>query len=110
LPRGSSTYFSFSAALEHRSIENFPVGMFIGKKFDTGEICVEPGDVVAIITDSVTEIFDSRGEELGYRHVEQALMECASRPLCEIVDQIVGRATEFGKVTDDRTLLLLRYC
>jgi len=97
-------------AVEHRSIENFPIGMFTGEKFDTGEICVEPGDIVAIITDGVTEIFDSHGEELGYRHVEHALTEFASRPLCEIVDQIVGRATEFGTVTDDRTLLLLRYC
>jgi hypothetical protein len=96
--------------VEQRSIENFPVGMFARTRFESADIHVEPGDIVAIITDGVTEIFDDRGEELGYRHIEQALTESASKPLCEIVDQIVRRTSEFGRVTDDRTLLLLRYC
>ena len=98
-----------SKAIEHCSVENLPVAMFRGAHFETGQIDLEPGDIIAIVTDGLTEVFNNSGEELGYRCIEQALKESASRPLKDIVGQIVGGAAAFGRVTDDRTLLLLRY-
>jgi hypothetical protein len=96
------------AVLELCAVENFPVAMFPEVTYATGRLLCQPGDVIAMATDGLTEIFNKAGEEIGYAHIEAALVECAGRPLAEIADRIVEAATAFGKITDDRTLLLMR--
>jgi serine phosphatase RsbU (regulator of sigma subunit) len=97
-----------NATLERCSVENFPVGMFPVVKYATGRLQCQTGDVIAIVTDGLTEIFNHAGEEIGYTHIEAALTEGAGRPLAEMADRILAASASFGKITDDRTLLLIR--
>lgn len=90
-------------------VENLPLGMFPGATYQTGIIDCQPGDLLAIITDGLTEVFDREGRELGWQHVERALVESATEPLPEIASRIVRTSEGFGPITDDRTLLLVRY-
>ena len=83
--------------------------MFAGTKYQTGTIECRPGDMLAMITDGLTEVFDRDGKELGCEHVERTLEESAAQPLPEIASRIIRTSENFGSVTDDRTLLLVRY-
>jgi len=97
-----------TATMERCAVENFPVAMFPTGPFVTGCLRCLPGDVIAMATDGLTEVFNRAGEEIGYAHIEAALVECAGRPLSEIAGRILEAAANFGKITDDRTLLLIR--
>jgi serine phosphatase RsbU (regulator of sigma subunit) len=95
------------AVLLH-SVDNFPVAMFPNTHYQTGTIDFLPGDILAIVTDGLTEVFDSKGHELGDAYIGTALAGLASLPLSEISEDILRFARAFGKTTDDQTLLLLR--
>ena len=90
------------------SVENLPVAMFPNTHYQTGTIDFLPGDILAIVTDDLTEVFDSKGNELGDTYIETPLTGFASRPLFEISEDILKSVRAFGKTTDDQTLLLLR--
>jgi hypothetical protein len=95
------------AVLRH-SVESLPVAMFPNTHYQTGTIDFLPGDILAIVTDGLTEVFDSKGHELGDAYIGTALAGLASLPLSEISEDILRFARAFGKTTDDQTLLLLR--
>lgn len=97
-----------SGAIQRCSLENLPVAMFPHTRYETAAIDVQSGDIVAIVTDGLTEIFDGEDQELGDRYIESTLTRLAVRPLAEVADGIFQAARAFGKATDDQTLLLLR--
>ena len=89
-------------------IQNFPIAMFPLVRYDGGTLTCERGDIVALITDGLTEVFDKLGNELGIEHVERSLIEYHLKPLPEIAAEIMRECESFGVISDDRTLLLLR--
>jgi serine phosphatase RsbU (regulator of sigma subunit) len=99
---------SRSECLERCTVENLPVAMFPVVKYATGRVLCERGDVLALVTDGITEVFGRDGEEIGYTHIENALRRNAGRTLAEISDEILEATAAYGKITDDRTLLLMR--
>ncbi len=90
------------------SVENFPLAMFPGVAFKTAEVECCQGDLIAMISDGLTEIFDKKDNELGADYIGRILLASAARPLPEIAQHIFKFSESFGKVTDDRTLLLMR--
>lgn len=94
--------------VEQRSVENFPVAMFPDVRFETSKIEAEPGDVVAIVTDGLTELSNKKGVEIGHGYIEQALRDSGKSSLKEVADQIIQTSERFGTPVDDRTLLLIR--
>jgi serine phosphatase RsbU (regulator of sigma subunit) len=82
--------------------------MFNDTHFETGTIDFCPGDILAIVTDGLTEIFDSKSKELGDSYIEQTLPRLANLPLQQIAADIFKSARNFGKNSDDQTLLLVR--
>jgi phosphoserine phosphatase RsbU/P len=90
-------------------VENLPLGMFADARYQTATIECRPGDLLAMITDGLTEVFDREGRELGWKHLENTLADCAGEPLPEIASRIIRTSEAFGPITDDRTLLLVRY-
>jgi Stage II sporulation protein E (SpoIIE) len=94
--------------VEQRSVENFPVAMFPDVLFDVSKIEAEPGDVVAIVTDGLTELSNKKGAEIGYGYIEEALRDSPTSSLKEIADRIIKTSERFGTPVDDRTLLLIR--
>jgi phosphoserine phosphatase RsbU/P len=102
-------HFQRSTGVVVRStIENLPIAMFPDTHFETGVIDFQPGDILAIVTDGLTEVFDAKNRELGESYVERALVQLATLPLQEIAAGIFKAAKNFGKATDDQTLLLVR--
>jgi hypothetical protein len=85
-----------------------PIGMFEDFRFTSSTLACERGDVLALITDGLTEVFDSRDREFGMDAVKQLLAASAALPLAEIADRIVAAARAHGAQFDDQTLLLIR--
>jgi hypothetical protein len=97
-----------SGTVLRHSVENFPVAMFPDIRYKTGIIDFQPGDIIAIVTDGLTEISNVKNDELGDSYIDAALTQLSTVPLSEIGAEILRSARNFGKTTDDQTLLLLR--
>ena len=93
--------------IEH-SDGNVPIGMFRNQSFAVSRLTLAPGDLLALITDGFTEVFDSREREMGMEDFKSALATCAEKALPDIYRELRARTLKFGKQTDDQTMLLIR--
>jgi serine phosphatase RsbU (regulator of sigma subunit) len=74
------------------------------------ELRLEPGDVMLLYTDGITEARDARDEQLGLGRVCDALAAAHDRPVGEIRDALLALVARWAPVqADDVTLLVLRY-
>ena len=95
-------------AVQRHAVENLPLAMFSNTNYGTATIDFQRGDILAIVTDGLTEVFDSKDRELGDHYIESALTRLASLPIAKVADGIFESAKAYGKATDDQTLLLVR--
>ncbi len=97
---------------EERLTAGGPVlGLLEGVALDAGEVLFATGDLLAVVTDGVTEALGSQGDEFGDERVRRALAESEGQgaaaslsALVAAVDAWVGAAG----CTDDLTALILR--
>lgn len=85
-----------------------PIGMFETYAFTSASMACAPGDLFALITDGLTEVFDRADRELGLEAIKTLLGSMAGRPLADIAGAVVARARAHGSQLDDQTLLLIR--
>jgi serine phosphatase RsbU (regulator of sigma subunit) len=95
-------------AVEELTTPQIPIGMFEDYRFTSATLECGRGDVLALITDGLTEVFDAKDEQFGMDAVKAILGRLAGRPLAEISQAIVGAARAHGTQIDDQTLLLIR--
>lgn len=95
-------------ALELLSDQNLPIGIFSGASFQSTVLEMRPGDVLAMITDGLSEVFNRAGEELGVEPIAEVFRMTEDRSLKEIATAIFNRANQHGARTDDQSLLLIR--
>ena len=86
----------------------FAMGMFDGTTFGSQTVDAQPGDLFALLTDGVVEVFDNENRELGLDWAKQVLAADHHRPLAAIADRLFGSARAHGPQLDDQTLLLIR--
>jgi Stage II sporulation protein E (SpoIIE) len=79
-----------------------------GERYRVGHAEIDRGDVLAVLTDGLTETMDPKDRELGLGPIEAALAAHAAEPLPELYEQLLGVARAHGPQQDDRTLLLVR--
>jgi hypothetical protein len=87
---------------------NLPLGIVPEGKFEATPCEVAKGDVLVVVTDGLTEVSDHDGEELGFRHISQALRDHGERPAKEIAEQILGSTNGRKAPSDDQSLLIVR--
>jgi len=74
---------------------------------------LEPGDLVVLFSDGVTEA--SRvdvDEEFGEERLAQTLRQCISQPAAAMIDTVIQSLTEFtsgAPPADDITLIVVKY-
>ena len=101
-------YSKGSRKVSEYNTANLPLGILPQQDFRGGLVPFSPGDVILILTDGFTEVFNAKAEELGMDPVKAAFAECAERPLAEIFDYLRAKTLGFGEQSDDQTLLLVR--
>lgn len=92
---------------EHPSLD-LPLGILPEQQFQTAEILADSGDILVLLTDGLTEVFDAKQNEMGIEPVKDALRASAALPLPQIFKAMRAVALAFGKQDDDQTMLLMR--
>jgi serine phosphatase RsbU (regulator of sigma subunit) len=95
---------------EVRELENqsLPLGIDPDEAFDSRTVEVQPGDVLAILTDGLVEAQSADGRQFGMERVRASLAGAADRPLAEVYSALLNAVRAHGVQSDDQTLLLAR--
>jgi len=87
---------------------DLPMGILLEQTFSSRAIECEPGDILLLLTDGITEAAKPSGEELGIDPVKSGLRQWADLPLPELFRNLREQSLAFGKQMDDQTMLLVR--
>jgi serine phosphatase RsbU (regulator of sigma subunit) len=89
-------------------MEQFPLGLFAGAKFESRMARLEPGDILALLTDGLPEVADAKDEQFGLERIGGILTEYGEHPLDELIERVFETARRHGRQNDDETLILVR--
>ena len=102
-------YHRKSRAVTEYPPNDAPLGLLSWQKFSESTIESSPGDVLLILTDGLTEVFDRHGKELGLETIKAAFAEHAESPLPALLGRLRAVSQDFGVQSDDQTVLLARH-
>ena len=87
----------------------FPIGMFPTSEFQTGEIVLQPGDLLVLYSDGLTEATYG-GEEFGDRRLRSEIERRSEQTLVDIQSGILEAVRKWAgdELEDDMTLLMVR--
>ena len=91
-------------------VGGIPLGLFPEAEFQMGEVMLQPGDLLVLYSDGVTEANSSKGEEFGEDRLEASIEKYRREPLAEIQRHALEavRLWSQGEPEDDMTLLIVR--
>ena len=97
-------------SIEWLQVGATPLGAFPGIEYPEAIIALDPGDLVVLFTDGVTEAPDADDEFFGESGLLKIVEECADWELEDMLTRL--REAVFlhcqGKASDDMTIVLLR--
>lgn len=76
--------------------------------YECRQIELQPGDLLVLLTDGVTEVVNDQGEEFGDERIARLIGDNADLPLPELHALIIDAVTRHGAQQDDQTILLAR--
>jgi len=97
--------------VEELRASGLPLGLLPDIRYEARAAHVEPGDLLCIYTDGITEAENPADEEFGLARLTACLAEHRERPLGELVAAIDDATTRFAEglsQRDDQTVILLR--
>ena len=89
------------------------LGMFAHSTYSTGQVTIQPDDLVAIYSDGITEAEDPKGRPFDEAGLESALLANRHESLAAIGAAVVRSVEQYTadtRLADDLTILLLRCC
>ena len=98
---------------ETRFVDNGeqPLGMFRDTRYHEYHLMLEPGDVLVLYTDGVTEAANTEGEEFGRDRLAEAVKKFYDRPARELIASVQMAVLEWtgdGGPTDDVTFFIIK--
>lgn len=112
---GQGPILHFHAAdqsCEWFSPTNFPVGiMDIDDSIEAASLQLEPGDILALISDGVYEYNNTKGEEFGEERVAGVFISHHRLPMSGLTERLIQAVMDFAggaPQEDDITLVLVR--
>jgi serine phosphatase RsbU (regulator of sigma subunit) len=102
-------FCSATGSVSELSTPNPPLGIFEAREFTSSRAEFSGGDIAVLLTDGLTEAMDERGEEYGLERIKHLITERAAQPLEGICKALLAEARQFGKQTDDQSVLLIRW-
>jgi serine phosphatase RsbU (regulator of sigma subunit) len=101
-------YRAATATVDELSIPQIPVAMFDHASFSASPVKFAPGDLFAILTDGLTEVFDRQDREFGLERIKTLIRSHATEPLGRVQEALLAAVRAHGRQLDDQTLLLIR--
>jgi serine phosphatase RsbU (regulator of sigma subunit) len=98
-----------SGRVDEVTVSQPPIAMLDDSPpFRATAIEVERGDLLALVSDGLMEVFDRHDEDYGLDRLKRSLAANAGRPLRDAFDAIVADVRRHGTQLDDQSLLLVR--
>ena len=101
-----------NGAIARLDSSSFPVGFFPEATFPVETAQLEPGDLLLICSDGVTEAHDTSGELLGDGRLKEILVACAGHGAHQVWKEVVSAVQRFvgsAPQSDDITLAVMRF-
>jgi phosphoserine phosphatase RsbU/P len=97
-------------ALERLAPTAMVVGLVAEWTCETAEVTLEPGDILAIYSDGITEATDRRGEEFGEVRLVRTIQANRGRDARAVLDAVFAEARAYseGEQGDDQTMVIAR--
>lgn len=87
------------------------VGLFEKVQYKRGHVKFEPGDVLVLCTDGITEAMDTQNDEYGLTRLMTCVQEAATLGAPEIVSAVradVDRFSKGGEHLDDKVMIAIK--
>jgi serine phosphatase RsbU (regulator of sigma subunit) len=87
------------------------IGLFENAQFDRGHVKFQPGDILVLCTDGITEAMDVKNEEYGMDRVITSVSQVPTHKAKEIVVKVCDDVTRFsvgGTHMDDKVMLAIK--
>lgn len=97
-------------AVEELPVSGLPLGILSTAKYQPTDGHLEPGDLLVMYSDGITEAEDPTGEEMGVGRLKTALREVGAVSAGVACDGLLERVADFANgetLHDDATLLVL---
>ena len=105
-------YRAASGKCEWHKPTNYPIGiMELDGTAEAKTVALEPGDILAVISDGIYEFSTADGTQFGEDGVANVMRAGHELPMAELSQKLVDAAFEFGgdvPQADDITLVLVR--
>lgn len=88
-----------------------PLGMLADSKYEEVALRLMPGEMVAFVSDGITEFMNPGGEEYGRQRLERLLRQHLHDPAETVAEAIFADSEKFGAglpAADDRTVVVMR--
>jgi sigma-B regulation protein RsbU (phosphoserine phosphatase) len=92
-------------------VEGVPLGLLPDRQYEEVEFQAQPGDVVVLYSDGITDQVNPEGEDYGRARLKRAITRsCLLSPqaIADFVFRDLDRFTAFAPAFDDQTLVVLK--
>ena len=101
-----------NGTVERLDSPNFPLGLFPGAPFGVDSARLEPGDLLVIYSDGITEALDIHNQLFGEERLVAALEGQVNQGASEVSARVISEVNRFvggAPQADDMTLLVVRF-
>ena len=98
-------------SMEELGSHGLPLALFPGKPYGSSKLTLQPGDLLCLYTDGVTEANNPAGEEFGMPRLKEFLGAQVRRTPTEIEAELARVLEEHAQgepFADDRTLVMVK--
>jgi phosphoserine phosphatase RsbU/P len=98
--------------VERLAVGGTVVGLLPGASYSQAAVAIEPGDLLVLFTDGITESMNAADEEWGELSVIETVKRCIHCCPREMIAHIMRAADEFAagaEQHDDMTMVILRF-
>ena len=88
------------------------IGVFPDASYEQETVALDPGDLVVVFSDGVTDAFNANWEEFGDDRLIECVRANAALPPTDLLDRVMASVKAFAGTavqSDDMTVLVLRY-
>ena len=104
-------YRSSKGVMTSTKLDGMPIGIMEAVEYSQARVKLEPGDMIIMYTDGISEMRNSEKEEYGLERINQMVLDKHNLSAEEFVEQLVTDVDKFkGEMSahDDMTVLVFK--
>lgn len=102
-------YDSTSKAVAELTGKDPGLGLMPGHRYISHNVACNPGDLLVILTDGLTEVEDKEGEEFGMERITELITSHSPHSAANLHSAVLEAVRSHGKQVDDQTLAIIKF-